>query len=64
MSAQLCTYPLDLIRTVIGVKVQGTTDVKPTIFGTGKELFQEAGVRGLYRGLNASLYVSTLITIC
>lgn len=58
MSASLCTYPLDLIRTVIGVKVQDAAEAKPTIMSTGRELFAKEGIRGLYRGLNASLWVS------
>ena len=57
MTASFLTYPLDLIRTVLSVQVDNPTS-KPSIIGVGKEIFQRDGVRGLYRGLPATLYVS------
>jgi solute carrier family 25 (mitochondrial phosphate transporter), member 23/24/25/41 len=62
MTASFLTYPLDLIRTVMAVKVDSVTDAKPTIVGTGRKVFKDSGIRGLYRGLPASLYVSLEIT--
>jgi len=56
MTASFLTYPLDFIRTIISVKVDGVSDIKPTILGTGKEVFMKDGIRGLYRGLPATMY--------
>lgn len=58
MTASFLTYPLDLIRTVLSVNVDNPNGVKPSIFGVGKEIYARAGIRGLYRGLPATLYVS------
>ena len=38
MTASLLTYPLDMIRTAISVKVESVTDAKPSIWGTGRTL--------------------------
>jgi solute carrier family 25 phosphate transporter 23/24/25/41 len=57
MTASFLTYPLDLIRTMLSVQVDDVNSKKPTILGTGKQIFQRDGVRGLYRGLPATLYV-------
>ena len=57
MTASFLTYPLDLIRTVLSVNVDNPNGVKPSIIGVGKEIFARDGVRGLYRGLPATLYV-------
>lgn len=54
MSASTLTYPLDLIRTVLSVKVQDD-GVKTSILKTGVEIFKREGPRGLYKGLNATL---------
>jgi len=61
MTASFLTYPLDLIRTVLSVNVDNPNQVKPSIIGVGKEIFARDGIRGLYRGLPATLYVSRQI---
>lgn len=61
MTASFLTYPLDLIRTIMSVKVDGHTDVKPSILGTGRDVFQKEGISGLYKGLPATLYVRLTI---
>ena len=58
MTASFLTYPLDLIRTVMSVKVDGAADVKPGIISTGKQIVAADGLTGLYKGLPATLYVS------
>lgn len=58
MTASTLTYPLDLIRTVLSIKVADGTSGKPGIFECGKDIVARDGVRGLYRGLPATLYVS------
>ena len=60
MTASFLTYPLDLIRTVLSVQVDNAA-VKPSIIGVGKEIYLKSGFKGLYRGLPATLYVSTLL---
>ena len=62
MTASTLTYPLDLIRTKLSINVADST-VKPSIWGTGKQIIREGGIRGLYRGLPATLAVSS-ITFC
>lgn len=57
MTASFLTYPLDLIRTVLSIPDK-PNGVKPSILGVGKEIFARDGIRGLYRGLPATLYVS------
>lgn len=38
-TASFLTYPLDLIRTVMSVKVGAADASNPSILGTGKEIF-------------------------
>jgi solute carrier family 25 phosphate transporter 23/24/25/41 len=59
-TASFLTYPLDLIRTLMSVQVDGVSGKKPSIMGTGSEILKKSGVTGLYKGLPATLYVSTL----
>lgn len=61
MTASFLTYPLDLIRTLMSVQVDGASGKKPSIIGTGSDIYKNSGVRGLYKGLPATLYVSNLI---
>jgi solute carrier family 25 phosphate transporter 23/24/25/41 len=60
MTASFLTYPLDLIRTIMSVKVDGRSDIKPSILGTGRDVLQKEGIQGLYKGLPATLYVTTI----
>ena len=55
MTASTLTYPLDLIRTKLSVKVADAT-VKPSIWGTGKQIVREGGVLSLYKGLPSTLF--------
>ena len=54
MTASTLTYPLDLIRTQMAVKVADAT-IKPSIMGIGKQIVRDHGFLGLYKGLPASL---------
>lgn len=60
MSASFLTYPLDYLRTVIGVKVVEANGKQPTILGTAKEVFKVQGVMGFYKGCRATMYVSKI----
>lgn len=60
MTASTLTYPLDLIRTVISVKVNSAGEKQPAIIETGLAIYRRDGPRGLYRGLPSTLYVSPL----
>ena len=57
MSASTLTYPLDLIRTVLSINVKETSS--PTIAKTGMDILNKDGPRGLYKGLNSTLLVSS-----
>ena len=61
MTAATLTYPLDLIRTKLSVVVDNPKDggSKPSILGTGRQIFRTDGFFGLYRGLFATFCVST-----
>ena len=54
MSASMLTYPLDVIRTVMSIKVTNTGE-KPSITRCGLEIYRDHGVRGLFKGLPATL---------
>lgn len=54
MTASTLTYPLDVIRTVLSIKVQDSS-VKPSIIRCGLEIYKDHGHRGLFKGLNATL---------
>ena len=58
MTASTLTYPLDLIRTKLSISV-ADAGVKPSIYGTGLQIYQAGGFTGLYRGLPSTLFVST-----
>ena len=60
MTAATLTYPLDLIRTKLSVVVDNPKDggSKPSIIGTGRQIFRADGFFGLYRGLFATFCVS------
>ena len=71
MTASTLTYPLDLIRTKLAVIVDNPTAEgmkKPSIIGTGVNIYRQGGFFGLYRGLPSTLFVSlskiTKLTIC
>ena len=57
MTASTLTYPLDLIRTKLSILVADST-IKPSIWGTGKQIVREGGVLSLYKGLPSTLFVS------
>ena len=57
MTASTLTYPLDLIRTKLSINVADST-IKPSIWGTGKQIVRESGFTGLYKGLPSTLFVS------
>ena len=56
-TASILTYPLDLIRTKLSINVADPT-YRPSIWGTGVQLYKYGGIRGLYRGLPSTLFVS------
>ena len=58
MTASFLTYPLDLLRTVMSVKVDGVGDAKPTVKGCVKEIIAKDGYLGLYKGLPSTMCVS------
>ena len=62
MTAATLTYPLDLIRTKLSVVVDNPNagGQKPSIIGTGRQIYRADGFFGLYRGLFATFAVSTL----
>lgn len=62
-TASFLTYPLDLIRTVMSVKVGAADGKNPSILGTGREILAKSGVRGLYKGLPATIYVKKLVIV-
>jgi len=58
MTASTLTYPLDLIRTKLSIIVADGT-IKPSIWGTGVQIYREGGFFSLYKGLPSTLFVST-----
>jgi hypothetical protein len=58
MTASTLTYPLDLIRTVLGVKVDGDASKAWSIFGCGKQIYMRDGLKGLFRGWPTTMLVS------
>ena len=64
MTASTLTYPLDLIRTKLSIVVNNPNaegGKKPTIMGTGAQIYNKGGFFGLYRGLFSTLFVSKSI---
>ena len=62
MTASTLTYPLDLIRTKLSIAVDNPKVAggqKPSIVGTGVNIYRQGGFIGLYRGLPSTLFVST-----
>ena len=59
MTASTLTYPLDLIRTKLSIVVADGTN-KPSILGTGAEIYRKGGFISLYKGLPSTLFVSSL----
>ena len=57
MTASTLTYPLDLIRTKLSIVVADSA-VKPSIWGTGVQIYQQGGFLSLYKGLPSTLFVS------
>ncbi len=55
MTASFLTYPLDLIRTYLAINVQNDP-TQNGIWNTGLKVFKAEGYRGLFKGLNASLF--------
>jgi len=54
-TASTLTYPLDLIRTQLSINVADST-VKPSIWGTGCQIYRTGGFPGLYKGLPSTLF--------
>lgn len=52
--ASFFTYPLDLVRTILSIKVDKE---KTGIWKESKNIVARDGVLGLYRGLNMTLFV-------
>jgi solute carrier family 25 phosphate transporter 23/24/25/41 len=63
MTASTLTYPLDLIRTVLGVKVDGDASKAQSIFGCGKQIYMRDGIKGLFRGWPTTMLVSTIVGV-
>ena len=66
MTASTLTYPLDLIRTKLSVIVNNPKaegGPKPSIIGTGVDIYRQGGFFGLYRGLPSTLFVRTSLDI-
>jgi len=51
--ASSCTYPLDLVRTLLSLK----THESRGMMGEMMHIFHTEGIRGLYRGLTITLMV-------
>ena len=56
MTASTLTYPLDLIRTRLSINTQSGAQL--SMLGVAKQIYSEGGIRGMYRGLGATLFVS------
>ena len=54
--ASSCTYPLDLVRTLLSLK----TDQSRGLMGEMMHIVHKEGLRGLYRGLTITLMVYTI----
>ena len=63
MTASTLTYPLDLIRTVLGVKVDGDASKAQSIFGCGKQIYMRDGIKGLFRGWPTTMLVRKIFCI-
>jgi solute carrier family 25 phosphate transporter 23/24/25/41 len=55
--ASFCTYPLDLVRTILSINVDraGSGIMKETV-----RIVNSEGVFGLYKGLNMTLFVISI----
>lgn len=51
--ASSCTYPLDLVRTLLSLKTRESRGM----MGEMMHIFHTEGIRGLYRGLTITLMV-------
>ena len=58
MTASTLTYPLDLIRTRLSINEGKGPQLG--IVGMGKNIYAEGGIRAMYKGLGATLFVSAL----
>jgi solute carrier family 25 (mitochondrial phosphate transporter), member 23/24/25/41 len=58
MTASSLTYPLDLIRTVLSIRVEGAEGKPPSMGACAKKIVARDGFRGLYKGMGATLLVS------
>lgn len=63
MTASSLTYPLDLIRTVLGVKVDGDASKAQSIIGCGKQIYMREGFKGLFRGWPTTMLVSSCVSV-
>lgn len=54
MTASTLTYPLDLIRTRLSINTQSGAQL--SMLGVAKQIYGEGGIRGMYRGLGATLF--------
>ena len=59
MTASTLTYPLDLIRTVLSIRVDSASGKTPSMWGCTTEILARDGIRGMYRGLPSTLIVSS-----
>jgi hypothetical protein len=57
MTASTLTYPLDLIRTVLAVKVDGDVKKSQSIMGCARQIIAKDGVLGLFRGWPTTMIV-------
>jgi len=55
MTAVFCTYPLDLARARMALLMEQGAKEVPSMFGTIRDVWREAGVRALYSGAGVSM---------
>eukprot|EP00439_Symbiodinium_sp_Y106_P048028 s1514_g6.t1 len=55
MTAVFCTYPLDLARARMALLIEQGAKEVPSMFGTVRDVWREAGIRGLYSGAGVSM---------
>ncbi|CAE7457709.1 mcfP [Symbiodinium natans] len=55
MTAVFCTYPLDLARARMALLIEQGAKEVPSMFGTVRDVWREAGIRALYSGAGVSM---------
>ena len=56
MAYNFVFYPADTIKSRMQTEVVGTSQSKGTFLGTGRQLWQQSGIRGFYRGCGITVF--------